>query len=85
MSLLSIVFRFRTYIYQVIVLPLNIMNIVIYEYKSMKFNGTLIQPCKRLRKRHAPDPLKNAEPFHIRVMFPHFSKTHIFFSFLAHE
>ena len=35
MSLLSIVSRFRTYIYQVIVLPLNIINIVIYEYNSM--------------------------------------------------
>ena len=35
-SPLSIVSRFRTYIiYQVIVLPLNIINVVIYEYKSM--------------------------------------------------
>ena len=36
MSLLSIVSRFRTYIYQVIVFLLNIINIVIYEYKKVR-------------------------------------------------
>ena len=51
MLLLSIVSRFRTYIYHVIVLPLNIINIVIYEYKSM--NRMYVSCGEKFRFKHS--------------------------------
>ena len=40
------------------------------------------QPCKVIRKRHAPDPLKNDEPFHIQASFAILVK-HGFFLLVA--